>query len=114
MPSIETSFAVATVNLVTEKRNCKVKPSLLVIDNVNGAADAVITMNDVFTPSITNGVPIPVLTTVPRLHMTVAAGECVSIGAERELRDVEFLGLVQIVRGALDAGSFATLAYDLI
>ncbi len=111
MPAIESSFAVATVNLVTEKRNSKVKPSLLMIDNVNGAADAVITVNDVFTPSITNGVAAPVLTTVPRIHMTVAAGANVSM--ERELEDIEFLGLVQAVRGAVDAGSFVTFAYNL-
>lgn len=112
MPSIESSFAVATVSLVTEKRNSKVKPSFLMIDNVNGAADAVVTLNDVFTPSVTNGVAVPVLTTVPRLHVTVIAGECNSM--EDQLKDIEFLGLVQAVRGALDAGSFITFAYSLI
>lgn len=110
MPSYENSFAVATQTVANEKRNCKIKPSLILVDNTNGAADAVVTINDVFTPSITNGVGVPVLTTVPRLHITVPTLECDSI--EDELKDVEFLGNVQVVRGAPDAASFITFAYD--
>jgi hypothetical protein len=110
MPAIETSFAVAVNTLATEKRNSKIKPSFLMVDNVAGAADAVIIVNDVFTPSITAGVPTPGLQTIPRLHFTVPALECDSL--EDELKDVEFLGLVQIVRvGGVDANCFASFAY---
>jgi hypothetical protein len=112
MPSFESSFAVATVTLATEKRDSKIKPSLILIDNGSSAADAVLTFNDIFTPSATVGAPIPVLTTVPRLHITVPAGECDSL--EDELKDMEFLGLVQVIRGAVDALSFVTFAYDLL
>ena len=110
MPAIETSFAVAANTLATEKRNSKIKPSFLMVDNMNGAADAVITVNDIFTPSVTVGVGAPVLQTIPRLHFTVPTLECDSL--EDELKDVEFLGLVQIVRGAPDANCFVSFAYD--
>lgn len=110
MPAIETSFAVAANTLATEKRNAKIKPSFLMVDNVNGAADAVIIVNDIFTPSITNAVAVPALQTIPRLHFTVPALECDSL--EDELKDIEFLGLVQIVRvGGVDANCFASFAY---
>jgi hypothetical protein len=110
MPAIETSFAVATNNLATEKRNSKIKPTFLMVDNVAGAADAAIIVNDVFTPSPTIGVPGPVPQTIPRLRFTVPQLECDSL--EDELKDVEFLGLVQIVRvGGVDANCFASFAY---
>jgi hypothetical protein len=110
MPAIETSFAVATNTLATEKRNSKIKPSFLMVDNTNGAADASIIVNDVFTPSITANVPLPAPQTIPRLRFTVPTLECDSL--EDELKDVEFLGLVQIVRvGGIDANCFASFAY---
>jgi hypothetical protein len=111
MPAFESSFAVATVAVATEKRNCKIKPTFIMIDNNNGAADAVVTINDVFTPSITNGNAAPTLQTVPRIHVTVPAMECDSL--EDELKDIEFLGAVQAVRGILDAASFLTFAYHI-
>ena len=112
MPSFESSFAVATVAVATEKRNSKIKPTFIMVDNANGGVDAVVTINDIFTPSITNGVGVPVLTTVPRIHFTVPAGECDSM--EDQLKDIEFLGAVQAVRGILDAASFLTFAYHLV
>ena len=113
MPASQTSFAAATVALATEKRNSKIKPSLIMVDNNLGGVDAVITINDVFTPSVTNGVPIPVLTTVPRLHFTVPTSVSTTIGENGELDDVEFLGAVQAVRGILDAGCFISFGYHL-
>ncbi len=110
--SIVVDMGVATRTLVTEKLNAKVKPSCVFIDNVAGGADADLIFNDVFTPSVTNGVPAPVLTTRPRLHINVAAGECIS--TEDKLKDIEFLGTIQVVRGVLDANCFVTFAYNFI
>ncbi len=112
MPAFETSFAAASNNLATEKRNCKIKPTLVLVDNQESLADAIITINDTFTPSVTAGsIPVPASVTVPRIHMTVPAGECDSL--EDELKDIEFLGLVTAVRGILDPFSFITFAYHL-
>jgi hypothetical protein len=113
MPSFETSMAVATVTLVTEKLNAKVKPSAIFVDNVNAGADASLLFQDVFTPSVTNLVPVPVLTTVTRLAINVAAGQ-MSSTMEDLLKDIDFIGTVQVVRSVLDANCLVTFIYKLV
>jgi hypothetical protein len=110
MPSVTSTFAVATNTLVAEKPNAKIKPSLVIVDNVLGGADALLDFNDIFTPSISNAVAAPVLTTVRRLRINIAAGTCVSI--QDQLKDVEFLGLLSVTRGVLDANCIITVAYN--
>lgn len=111
MPSIVVDMTASPRTLATEKRNAKIKPSEVIVDNVLAANDAVLTFNDVFTPAITNLVATPVSpTTVPRLRVNVAMGTCVSV--EDKLKDVKFLGLVQVVRAPADANCFITFAYD--
>jgi len=97
MPSVVTEMSVAggTRTLVAEKLISKVKPSVIFTDNELGAADAYLVFNDVFTPSVTNAVPVPVLQTIPRLHINVAKGDCHS--TEDFIKDIEFLGLVQVM-----------------
>jgi hypothetical protein len=111
MPSVAVTMGVATQTLVTEKLNAKIKPSAIFIDNALAGADASLIFNDVFTPSITNLVPGPVLTTVPRLYLNVVAGSCVSL--EDAIKNCEFLGNVQIIRSVADAGCRVSFIYDL-
>ena len=40
MPSIVQNMAVATRTLVTERLDSKSRPTMVLVDNVNGAADA--------------------------------------------------------------------------
>ncbi|GAI44593.1 unnamed protein product, partial [marine sediment metagenome] len=49
MPSIVVNMVADTEPLVTEKRNAKVKPSLIMIDNVLAGEDSELTFRDVFT-----------------------------------------------------------------
>ena len=109
--SIVVQMNIATRTLVTEKLISKMKPSMILVDNVVPAADASLVFNDVFTPSITNAVPAPVLQTIPRLQINVASGTCVSV--QDKLKDVEFLGLVQVVvnLGVALANCFVTFGY---
>jgi len=115
MPSLMQTMAASPRVFATEKRNAKVKPSLIVVDNVNAAADAVIGIVDRFTPAVTNGVPIPAVQTPTRLQINVSINACVSL--RDELKDVEILGQLEVVRGTLlapvvDANCFVTVAYD--
>lgn len=114
MPSTVVEMNVATRTVVTEKLVSKVKPSAIFVDNVNGLADADLVFNDVFTPSITNGVPGPLPMTVPRLHINVAAGT--SPSTQDFLKpDLEFLGTVQVVvnGGVPVANCFVTFIFSL-
>ncbi len=113
MPSVVVQMNVATRTLVTEKLTSKCKPKAIFVDNVLPVADADLIFNDVFTPSVTNGVPGPVLTTVPRLQINVGAG--ISQSTEDLLKNIEFLGLVQVVvnGNVALANCFVSFIYEL-
>ena len=112
MPAVAVTCAAATTTLVTEKLNAKIKPKAIIVDNVLAGVDAVLTFNDVFTPSITNAVPIPVLTTIPRIYINVPTGVCQSI--MDFIDQCEFVGTPQVVRGILDANCRITFIYDFV
>jgi len=111
MPSVAVTMGVATQTLVTEKLNAKIRPSAIFIDNTAAGADASLIFNDVFTPSITNLVAVPVLQTIPRLLINVAAGSCLSL--EDDIKGCEFIGNAQIIRSVADAGCRISFIYDL-
>ena len=112
MPSLtQTMVAVGLVTqFAAEKPNAKVIPSLIMVNNVLGAQDAIITVQDVFTPAASNGTPAPVLTTQSRLNINVSMAACVSI--RDELKDIEILGLLQLLIGVADANCIVTVAWD--
>ena len=106
MPSAVVSMTAATMELVAEKKNAKIKPSLIAVDNAVPLTDAVLTFNDVFQTAAAPAVDV----TVPRLKINVSTLACVSL--RDELKDIRFLGKAQVVRGALDANCHVTFAYD--
>ena len=119
MSSLAQAMAASPTVFVTEKRNARVKPSLIVIDNALGAADAIFCVVDRFTPAVTAGVPAPVVTTVTRLQVNVAMLACVSL--QDELKDVLILGGLEITRQLLvggvqvaDPNCVVTVAWDFI
>jgi len=112
MPSISQSLAASPTIYATEKPNAKIKPSLILVDNVIPVQNAVITLLDRFTPSVSNGVPIPVATTVTRLRINVSIMACVSI--RDELKDIEILGQMELTIVTPDADCHATVAWDYI
>lgn len=110
MPSLMQDMTVTPRVFATEKGNAKIKPTLIVVDNVNAAADAVITIVDRFTPDPSNGVAVPGVQTPVRLQIDVSTLACVSL--QDELKDVEILGQLEVARGVLDANCFVTVAWD--
>jgi len=121
MPGVVVDMDAATKTLVAEKRNAKIKPSLMMIDNVLALADSELTFNDVFTTSdsivaATGAAAAGAVQTERRLRINVSTLACVSL--RDELKDLIFLGLAQVVRTVvgvvtLDAGCHVTFAYDL-
>jgi len=120
MPSIVVDMTAAAMPLVTEKRNAKVKPSLLVVDNVRAVADSELELMDIFTTDASivaaTGVAVPgAAQAVNRLRINVAIDACVSM--HDELKDVKFLGGARVDRtvlgvATLDVGCHVTLGYD--
>ena len=121
MPSIVVDMTAATMALVTEKRNAKVKPSLIMVDNVTALADSELEFMDIFTTNAsivaaTGAVVAAAAQAVNRLRINVSLLACVSM--QDELKDVKFLGGARVDRTVLgvptlDAGCHVTLGYDL-
>lgn len=109
MPSSTYTMAASPRVFATEKRNAKLKPTLIMIDNVLGAQDAIITVQDRFTPSVTNAVPAPAVQTPTRLSINVSMNACVSI--RDELKDIEILGQMEITIATLDVNCIVSVAY---
>lgn len=110
MPSLTQTMAASPRVFAAEKRNAKCKPSLIMVNNVLGAQDAVIQVVDRFTPAVTNGVPAPVLQTITRLNINVSMMACVSI--QDELKDIEILGQLELTIGVVDANCIVSLAWS--
>ena len=112
MPSLAQALdAVGLVTIfATEKQNAKIVPSQIIVDNEAGGAQRVITIQDVFLPSASNGVPGPVLTTVDRLIITVDNAGWATIAAEA-LKKLEILGQLQVAIDVADAGTIATISW---
>ncbi len=123
MPSIVVAMTPAsTQTLVTEKRNAKVKPSLIMVDNVLAGADSELTFEDIFNTDASivaaTGAAVAAVVgqTVDRLRINVSDDACVSI--RDELKDVKFLGGAQVIREeggvpTVNANCHVTLGYDL-
>ena len=110
MPSLMQTMAASPRVFATAKGNAKIKPSLIVVDNVNAVDDAVITVVDRFTPSVSNGVPVPVVQTPVRLQINVSLNACVSL--QDELKDMEILGQLEITRAPVSANCFVSVAWN--
>lgn len=106
MPSKVVTMTAATMELAAEKKNAKIKPSFIAVDNALATVDAVLTFNDVFQTAAAPLVDV----TVPRLKINVSTLACVSL--RDELKDIVFLGKAQVVRGALDNNCHITFGYD--
>jgi len=107
MPSKVVSMTAATMELIAEKENAKIKPSFIAVDNALAGVDAVLTFNDVFQTAAAPAVDV----IVPRLKINVSTLACVSL--RDELKDIRFLGKAQVVREILDANCHVTFGYDL-
>lgn len=101
-----TAADIVIQTLAEEKKNAKIKPSLIMVDNAAGLQDAVLQLIDRFTPSVTGAV----VTEVTRLRITVVQTACVSL--RDELKDIEILGAFLIRAGTTDTSCYISAAYD--
>lgn len=102
MPSKYVDMTTPTSVFAKEKLNAKIIPTLLMVDNVLAAQDAVITLVDRFKPSVTHKQSGPTIKTETRLAINVSMGGCASLD-EGELKGIEFLGAPEVAVPAPDA-----------
>lgn len=118
MPSSRLALGAVglTTVVVSEKRNAKRRVTALTIDNQGGAGNRRVIVVDRFTPSITNGVPIPVVTPVNRFDAGLLANG-VGVANIRtfdanDLKNVEILGQLELLIDVADANCFASIAWE--
>jgi len=109
MPSLTQTMVAATTVFAAERGNARIRPSLIMVNNVLGVQDAIITVVDRFTTSASNGAAAAV-TTANRLGINVSMAACVSI--RDELKDVEILGQLELLIGTADVNCIVTVAWD--
>ncbi|MBA7675154.1 hypothetical protein ES703_83384 [subsurface metagenome] len=111
MPSLtQTMVAPALTTVFAPARgNAKIIPSLIMVNNVLGVRDAIITVVDSFTVSVSAGAPGGA-TTANRLGINVSMAACVSM--RDELKDIEILGQLELLMGAADGNCIVTVAWD--
>ena len=111
MPSLALPMGPGVAHIfAVEKQNAKIIPTQIIVDNELGGAQRRITIQDVFTPAVSNGVPIPVLTVVPRLIITVDNAGWATIAAEA-LKELKILGQLQVLIDVVDANTFVTISW---
>ena len=111
MPSLAQVMSPGLTHIfAAEKLNAKIIPTQIIVDNELGGAQRRITIQDVFTPAASNGVPVPVLTTVNRLIITVDNAGWATIAAEA-LKKLEILGQLRADIDVADAGTIVTISW---
>ena len=114
MPSLTQTMVAPAFNTIFSlgRGNAKIKPSLIMVNNVLGAQDAVITVLDTFLPSASIGTPGPIPWLIPRLGINVSMMACVSM--RDELKDIEILGVLSLVIGVADVNCIVTVAWSFV
>ncbi len=111
MPSITVQANTTVQPVATEIRNKKHKVKSLTIDNTGGAAARTIRVRDSFTPDVTDGVAVPIATTVDRFRWTTILAGVDNLG-EKDLGGLTIIGALGIIADAIDAGCYITVGYE--
>lgn len=111
MPSLIVTASTTAQEVAAERRDTVVKPTSINIDASAASQDTVIRLQDVFTPSITNGVAAPVETTVDRWRYEVLLGDSITLNRD-DLAGIKILGALKVIASAIDASLFITVGYE--
>lgn len=111
MPSLIVTANTTAQEVAAERRDTVIKPTSINIDASAAAADTVLRLQDIFTPSVTNGVSAPVLTTVDRWRYEVLIGDSITLN-EQDLKGIKILGALNVIASAIDANLHITVGYE--
>ncbi len=110
MPSLIVTSSTTAQDVADERLDKRWKVTSLTIDNDAGDDDAVIRVQDIFTPAKTHGVSDPSETTVDRFRATILQGDVVAFN-ESDLEGVECLGDLKVIGSAVDTDCHITVGY---
>ncbi len=110
MPSLIVTANTTAQQIAAERKNAAHYPKSLTVDNDGGGADRTIRIQDVFTPSVSNGVSSPSEQTIERLRVDVLQGDMVTLG-EQDLKGIKCLGALKVIGDAVDASCYITVGY---
>ncbi|MDO9581336.1 MAG: hypothetical protein Q7J06_12380 [Bacteroidales bacterium] len=112
MPALR--FAAVAVGapqvVASERRDCKIRPTFIMVDNSLGAADRTITLRDSYTPDVSDAVAVPAAQIPDKITFTVVITGCESL--RDELKDIEILGDLLCYANVADAGCIITVGYE--
>ena len=111
MPSLIVTSNTTAQQVAAERRDTVIRPVSINIENSGGAGDRVIRLQDVFTPSITNGDASPTEQTVDRWRYEVLQGDSITLNRD-DLSGIKILGALKVIGSAIDAACFVTVGYE--
>lgn len=111
MPTLQVTSNTTAQTVAAERRDAVARPTSINIDNSGGAADRTIRLQDIFTPSVTNGDSSPSQQTLERWRTIVLQGETLHVD-ESELKGLRFLGALSVIGDAIDAGCYVSVNYE--
>lgn len=112
MPSLIVQANTTAQTVAAARRNASVVPKSMVINNDGGSGDRTIRIQDIFTPSETNGDSSPTEQTIDRGRWDVIQGDVWDL-SEQDLKGIKCLGALKIIADTTDAGCYITVGYDL-
>lgn len=111
MPSLIVTANTTAQQVAAERRDAAIKPTSINIDASAASQDTVLRLQDIFTPSETNGVPSPSQQTVDRWRYEVLQGDSITLNRD-DLAGIKILGALNVIASAIDASLFITVGYE--
>lgn len=114
MPALRfAALAVGAPQVVaSERRDCKTRPTFIMVDNSLAIVDHNITLRDSYLPDVSAAVDVPAAQLPDKLTFTVVTTGCVSL--RDELKDIEILGDLLCYADAADPACIITVGYEPI
>jgi hypothetical protein len=97
--------------VAAEIKNSRYKVTSMTIDNKAGSGDRQITIQDIFTPDVTNGDSSPTEQTVNRYTFTALQGDVITLN-EQDLKGVRCIGALKVVSDVTDASCYITVGFE--
>jgi hypothetical protein len=105
------TMGVSPTTFVAQRLNSKIVVDEITVDNVLGAQDAVLTVQDAFTPDASNGVPVPGPIVANRLGINEVQGTCDWWPKDGVKGNLVILGALRIAIATPDAACRITVGY---
>lgn len=114
MPSRQDTALIAPVALtglsIAERKNAKVRPTSLLVDNQGGGQDVTLTIRDDFTSHVATG-QVAEVKTITRWKSKITQGDLITWN-EEDLKGIKCLGALKVISNVDEPDCEISLGYE--